>query len=1205
MADKGNQRPEGKENMEHLKKYISINSRFQKSVNLSLDLGNALRIGSYIPTRASLQILKYYLNNILENTGENATVLIGPYGKGKSHLLLLLLAFLQGEQSGVLSVLSRTEQTDREAAEMIRRIYREKKRFLPVLVSGRGTDLNHSFLYGLKEGLERENLKDLIPENNYSEALKTLKLWRREYPEVYLQWEEFLADRGETSVNVRKGLNRMDERAMGLFLECYPRLTAGSRFLPMFQSDAMSVYRQVGRKLTEQYGYAGIVMVFDEFSKYMEGHGTEHFARDMKTLQDMCELANSSGEQNLHLILVAHKSIHEYEKGLDRLIQDTFRGVEGRLREVRFHDSARTHYELIANTLCKKEPEFSKEFSEYKKESGYQEILEQSYGLHWFSSMFPEYEGYEQVMGKGCFPLTPVCAAILLHISERVAQNERTVFTFLAGRERGSLPGLLEESAEYCVGADAVYDYFRPLFRESSDQPRIHSEWLKADYALKQTQDPAERKIIKALGLLRMIHQEEELPAVEAVICPALGMRKDTCQKALESLRQQELILFRSSLGVYGFKNHTGLNIDREIEAEMAKQPEKFPVCSYLDRISDLEYVLPRQYNQERNMTRYFRYEFLAAEDFFRMETVSYLFEEAFSDGKILALVSEEEMNWEKVREKTESLQDDRIVVLVPEHGFDMVKHIRKLAAVYSLKQRAASAEEHKVLLRELELYEEDIVFEINASLERNFVPGYGKCGVARKGEPVRTFAREMDFNRMLSEICEQYYAFSPVVNHELLNIQHVSGQYLRARNKVVNALLREQAEIFRQGTAPEHMVYRAAFVRTGILDTHYEKDTGCGRILDEIDGFLVRCIGRRRTFQELYQRLQGRDYGVRKGILPLFLAQRLGMAEGIPVIYLQKKELEVNEEVLNSVNDFPQDYELYLEPESGKKERYLRTLEGAWPEEGPSSSRQNRWIQLMEHMQKWYRSLPKYARVARIFPEEEQKKAERFRSLLKRSDLNPREFLFERIPELMTGTGQEPDLQKAAEQVLAVRNRMEQAFSRLQSCVAEDVRSIFGGKEQESLKGCLLSWYGKQGAGEPEYILNKDAHSFLEYLKNLNTNDELEMISCLSRLLLDLSMEDWNDDTPEVFLEKMRRVKQEVEQTAERRGEQGTKTIILMDEQGQRIKRSYQAEISDTTSSFLKNMIDEAMEDFEDTLEISQKVAVLAEVLQELMKRQ
>lgn len=1190
--------------MKQLKQYISINSRFQKSVNLSLDLGNADRIGSYIPTRSSIQILKYYLKNILEESTENATVLMGPYGKGKSHLLLLLLAFLQGEQKGTAPVLARITETDREAADMVNRLYREKKRFLPVLIGGRASDLNTAFLYGLKEGLERENLRDIIPESDYSEALKTLKLWRREYPEVYGKWQEFLTDQGETPVNVKKGLERMDERAMKLFLECYPRLTAGSRFLPMLGSDAMRVYQEVGRKLTEQYGYAGMVLVFDEFSKYVEGHGKEGFARDMKTLQDMCELANNSREQKLQIILVAHKSIHEYEKGLDKSVKDAFRGVEGRLREVRFHGSARNHYELIASTLLKKEPEFSELFSEYEKQTGYQEILEKSCSLHCFLGLFPDYDFYKQVMGRGCFPLTPVCACILLHISERVAQNERTVFTFLAGRERGSLPEILEESEEYWVGADAVYDYFKPLFRENSDQPKIHSEWLKADYALRQTKDPVEQKIIKAIGLLRMIHQEDELPAVDASIRPALGMEEGTCRKALESLKQQELILFRSSLGVYAFKNHTGLNIDREIEAEMAKQPEPFPVCSYLSRISDLEYVLPKQYNQERNMTRYFRYEFLTAEDFFRMETLSWMFEEQFSDGKILALVSEKEIDREQVREKTEALQEDRIVVLVPEQPFALVKHIKKLAAVYALKERPGFAEEHKVLLRELELYEEDIVFEINTLLERDFMPGYGACSVARKGEPVRIFENDMEFNRMLSEICEQYYRFSPVVNHELLNIQHVSGQYLRARNKVVKALLMDQAETFRQGTAPENMVYRAAFVRTGILDSSYEKDRGCGRILDETDRFLAQCIGQRRTFQELYRRLQGKDYGVRKGIMPLFLAQRLGMAEGIPVIYLKKKELEVSEEVLNSVNDFPQDYQLYLEPESGKKEQYLRTLEQSWRGEGIAFSRQNRWIKLMENMQRWYRSLPKYTMVTGKFPREEQRKTERFRNLLKRSELNPREFLFERIPEIMTEEGQEADLQKAAEELLRVRARMEQAFFRLQSCVAEDIRSIFHGKEQESLKGCLLSWYRKQEAAKQEYILNKDARGFLEYLKHLETNDEQEIIFCLSRLVMDLSMEDWNDDTPERFREKIRNVKQEVEQAAGDSGERGKKTIILMDEQGRRIRRSYEAETSDSTSSFLKNMIDEAMEDFEDTLETSQKVAVLAEVLQELINR-
>ena len=37
------------------------------------------------------------------------------------------------------------------------------------------------------------------------------------------------------------------------------------------------------------------------------------------------------------------------------------------------------------------------------------------------------------------------------------------------------------------------------------------------------------------------------------------------------------------------------------------------------------------------------------------------------------------------------------------------------------------------------------------------------------------------------------------------------------------------------------------------------------------------------------------KDYGARKGIIPLFLAKKLADTEGTAVIYLKNKELEVS----------------------------------------------------------------------------------------------------------------------------------------------------------------------------------------------------------------------------------------------------------------------------------------------------------------------
>lgn len=1186
--------------MKQLNELLTIDGHFQKSVNLHLDLKDPKRLDSYIPTHSSVMILKRYLENIQGKTKENATILIGPYGKGKSHLLLVLLAILGGEGRCLSHVLSKIKKVDAETAEIIRTIRKQKKRFLPVLVSGSGNDLNRSLVYALKEALEREGMEDIVPKSNYSEAVKVLEYWQKEYPKVYEQLRKSLKEQGKTPQQLKQELERMDEASMELFLACYPRLTAGSRFLPMMQLEALQAYQEVNRELKEHYGYTGIVLVFDEFSKYIEGHKKENFAADMKVLQDICELADREKETELRVILVAHKSIHEYEKGIDKSVKNTFRGVEGRLKEVPFIVTARNSYELIADTLMKREPEFSRIFGEYEKQTGFAEIAKGSYRLPCFARLFSEQEQYIQVMEKGCFPLTPVCAYALLHISEKAAQNERTVFTFLTSKEPGSLPRILEQEPEAWVGVDAVYDYFKNLFRENSDQPKIHNEWLKAEYALKRTKDLQEKRIIKAMAIIRMIHRDDELPAQDAAIRLALGMEEGIYKESMERLKQQEIVIFRSSLGIYAFKNNVGVDIEKEIAAEIAKQPAKFPVCRYLEQVSELSYVLPKQHNQKRSMTRYFQYEYMQEEEFFQMRTAAYLFEEQFADGKILALISEEPIDREKVQRKMEELQDDRIVALLPEHPFDKTDSLKRLAAIHSLKEQPKLKEENKVLLRELELYEEDIQFEVNVSLERDFIPGNGECLVCYKEDVPRRFENEMGFNRFLSEICESYYQFSPRVNHELLNIQHVSGNYLRARNKVINALLRGVAEIYQSGTAPECMVYRAAFVRTGIVDARYEKDTGCSRILEEIDSFFMECSGVRGTFLKLYQKLQGKDYGVRKGIMPLFIAQRLMMVEGTPVIYLQKKELEINETVLNNVNDFPENYQLYIEPESGKKEQYLKALEQIWQmEAGLCFTRQKRWIQIMDAMQKWYRSLPQYTRVTGNFEPKERKRIQTFRNLLKRAELNPREFLFERIPMLL----EKEDLKEAAKELSHIKKCMDQAFGALQKVTIARVKELYGGKPNESLKGCLLSWDQKQAGTGTERILSSSANELLGYLNHLKTNDEQEILFWLSQIVLDMYMEDWNDETPKLFEKELERIRKEAEPTADSTDKKGQKIIILRDADGQDLTRSYNADLSDSTSGFLKNMIDEAMEDFGDTLETSQKVAVLVEVLQELLQ--
>ena len=467
-----------------MKNFVNVDTRFQKSINLTLDTGDMALVNRYIPTRSSVSILKQYLTNIVRGQGEHATILIGPYGKGKSHLLLVLLALLCKSKDETAEIQKKIIEADNSTKLLFMELAEVGRPFLPVIVSSFQGDLNESFIFALQEALKKTGIRDLPLPSEYSEAVRTMESWKEFYPDTYQRFEKMLEERGCTASLFKERLKKQKEATLLEFKEFYPVLTSGSVFNPMVQKEALRVYEEVNRVLCAKYGYAGIYIIFDEFSKYIEGHEAKNFAKDMKILQDMCELADSRKEEQMYLTFVAHKSIHEYVKSIDSEMIQAFRGVEGRLKEIRFVVSSQNNYELIEHALHKKEGFYTSEI---------QERAEASYQLACFSHLF-EKEDFNQIVAKGCYPLTPVCAYALLNISEKIGQNERTVFTFLAGNEPGSLNRIMEgRNRENLIGVEYVYDYFKNLFRETVDETYIHNEWLKAEYALTKADTEIEK----------------------------------------------------------------------------------------------------------------------------------------------------------------------------------------------------------------------------------------------------------------------------------------------------------------------------------------------------------------------------------------------------------------------------------------------------------------------------------------------------------------------------------------------------------------------------------------------------------------------------------------------------------------------------------------------------------------------------------------
>ena len=114
----------------------------------------------------------------------------------------------------------------------------------------------------------------------------------------------------------------------------------------------------------------------------------------MKKIQDMCELSNHSKKGNIFITFVAHKSMKEYGKSLDKAIVNSFRGVEGRLSEKLFVISSQNNYELLTNTIIKK-----KKFDEICELPQIREIQEKTYQMDYFKTLFVQEEYAGNLVG--------------------------------------------------------------------------------------------------------------------------------------------------------------------------------------------------------------------------------------------------------------------------------------------------------------------------------------------------------------------------------------------------------------------------------------------------------------------------------------------------------------------------------------------------------------------------------------------------------------------------------------------------------------------------------------------------------------------------------------------------------------------------------------------------------------------------------------
>jgi hypothetical protein len=365
--------------------YIEINEVFQTSVNLEYDLNKKEKVRSYIPTEQSVKVLGTFLRTFYYNKEpqNRASVLIGPYGRGKSHLLLVLSALTSIDVPGASELsqdearrvqhelCAKIERVDNEVGALAKAVVDSNVRTLPVIINSNTNDINQSFLLSIYDALTKANLQSLLPTTYFDSAISVVDKWRDSFPDAFKKLAAELKKAKYSIDELYIGLKQFNRTSYELFCKAYPVIAAGTEFNPLTNMDVVKLYLAVTNALCAQTEYSGINIIFDEFSKFLEANLDKSRMLNFKIIQDMAEAATRSGQNQIHFTCVTHKDILDYS------LSDSFKTVEGRFNKIQFVSSSEQSYELIANAIIKKmsfnslKNSFRKEFERVIKYDGH------------------------------------------------------------------------------------------------------------------------------------------------------------------------------------------------------------------------------------------------------------------------------------------------------------------------------------------------------------------------------------------------------------------------------------------------------------------------------------------------------------------------------------------------------------------------------------------------------------------------------------------------------------------------------------------------------------------------------------------------------------------------------------------------------------------------------------------------------------------
>ena len=1170
-----------------IKRILKFNNNIQYSINIDLDYKDESKKQSYILTSKSVDIINDVVYTFGNENKNKSKILIGPYGKGKSHLALYIMGLVSDNNRSdekYSALLDKSKEQGDEVYNNIKGFVESDKKYLPVVLNSTPYNKNFSdiLVYSLKNALDINDIKDISLDFYFEKAVDKIKVWEDKYQSTF---ELFKVKLNKDVEQFKNELRDYDKSSYETFKSIYKELMAGEEFNPYFEISPIKIYKDVNDKLKEK-GYNGIFVLYDEFSKYIEYLIAQNSILDVKLMQDFAEFCNRSKGQEVHMLFISHKAIAQYTDKASKNSIDAWKAIEGRFDEIQYNDFSNQQYEIISSAIKKDNDLWQK----FKNENKFEfEEVKDNYSLRTLFKELSDTE-YEQWILYGAYPMHPLATYVLPRISERVAQNERTLFSFLCKNEVNSLSDYITRNNTE-VKLDAIYDYFEDNIMSLGYTDEINKVLLKANKVIDKLNTKLEKDIVKSIAIIHMINNFNVIKPNYAIIETLYGQGG---LNILKNLVENNYLIYRSINDLLDISTDKDIEVLSEIR-NTKENNSNIDVVEFLNNNFKNVFVEPRRYNDENCIIRYFKVK--------------------FADGNIDTTYIKEDIKNEKsdgiiyITQSVPENIDNNLDVLFIRNNLDenIEEAIKYLHAIKKLKSNKNTDKSIKSELDSLEInYENTIRNYINDLINLEI-----KNEVVYKNKLVKVNTKK-DLSNLLSDIMKNTFRNTPIINNEMINKSEPSKVVIGARKKIIDQILESNKKniVFRKGSLESTILRSVLLLNKAIINTENEgeyksdytifentSDTNFSKLIKQIDEIIQKSIKEEINMVNIYNVFESREYkyGMRKGPIPIVVSFIFSRYKKYLAISENGREIVLNSNTIEAIDLKPENYTIKLQKIDDEREIYISQLENIFIDYINLNERNDdNLTYLTLGIKRWFLYLSKYTKdTKKVYlgngeSERLPKDIVKFKNKLRVLNENSIRFLFEDMGEIF-GIG---SYKKLIQKISESKRNIDKYQLNLYKNIINDVKRIFEINENASLNNGLYQWL--EGIERSVAFKNGFIGGFINLIENnKELNDSNSYLDKLSSYVLGLHVTDWNDDIPNIFIDKISNLKEEIYNLSIETKSDSSNSLI-------EIAMIEEVDLGSRANMLLDDLKD-TLEDYGSSVTEEEKRAILIELLKEI----